>query len=343
MKYMSIIIAISVFFASTVFAAHNIVLVDANGDDIADGVTSPVRTISRAVEIALSLERSEESPCLISIGQGSFTAPAEKWYADLAHVYFCGNGMRNTRIVAEKITIPPTAITGFKDIAIEAVMDIGDQFIPVENVRVMDVKKNTGQLDGIYYNAAGELMSTPSDPEDNNDQKNANAKKGDTDSNTTGDDGGSMPGDIPPVMLSASGIKFSDAIIPDDYTSLSSALSAGATNIYVRRGVHTDSNWNSTYSLTKPVQITGEDRETTALKVEIACDAPIEIDDDLSLVFNNITLILTNAGDQSTCRFIEHHNYNQKIVMRDVTIESYESSSAMPPRCFMAKARLAIH
>jgi len=51
-------------------------------------------------------------------------------------------------------------ITGFKDIYIDSLFDISDNFVPVDNVKVLQLEKTEGQLEGIWYNAVGELQSS---------------------------------------------------------------------------------------------------------------------------------------------------------------------------------------
>ncbi|NLF39209.1 LamG domain-containing protein, partial [bacterium] len=119
-----------------------------------------MRTLSRAMQLASSLEPTEDMPVLIQCGQGSFSAPDADWALNARHVYFRGNGAENSRITASTITLGQDSITGFKDLAIDATLDIGDLYVPVEGVKVLSLDAASGRLVGTYYDAAGRLHTS---------------------------------------------------------------------------------------------------------------------------------------------------------------------------------------
>jgi len=132
---------------------------------------------SVALKLAKLVNPTEEMPVLIKLGQGEFVAPQENWPIDFQWIFFAGNGRENTKIFANKIifvsqpvsitsivsiestksTIP---ITGFKDIYIDSLLVLNNNFLPVNNVKILQLEKTEGQLEGIWYNAIGELQSS---------------------------------------------------------------------------------------------------------------------------------------------------------------------------------------
>ena len=168
-----IITTLAIFIANFSFANTHTIYVDQNGNDYASGTFSePVATVKKAVENAIFLNPTEEIPVLIKLGQGEFYAPEENWTIDFQWIFFAGNGPENTKLIANKIklsNLPKTdlstkntfPITGFKDIYISAYFNINDNFLPVNNVKVLQLEKNNGQLEGIWYNAVGELQTKP--------------------------------------------------------------------------------------------------------------------------------------------------------------------------------------
>lgn len=77
------------------------------------------------------------------------------WHLNLRHIYFAGAGYEFTRIVCDRIIVDPDAITGFRDLQLDAVVELGDSFLPVHNVQVREVEMRDGQLDGLWRDAAG--------------------------------------------------------------------------------------------------------------------------------------------------------------------------------------------
>jgi len=77
------------------------------------------------------------------------------WHLSLRHIYFAGAGPECTRIVCDRIIVDPDTITGFRDLHLDAVVELGDSFLPVHNVQVRDVEMRGGQLDGLWRDAAG--------------------------------------------------------------------------------------------------------------------------------------------------------------------------------------------
>ena len=116
------------------------------------------------MELAEELNPSEELPVLIKLGQGCFEAPETEWEISFKWIYFAGNGSENTRIVADKIEINSEAITSFKDIYIDSVLDIGDNFVQVDNIKVLQLEKKEGKLEGVWQNAIGKLQISESLP-----------------------------------------------------------------------------------------------------------------------------------------------------------------------------------
>ncbi len=150
-------IIITLFLLGTpAFAATHVITVDQNA--VSDS-TETVSTIQQALELAEELNPSEELPVLIKLGQGEFHAPETEWKISSKWIFFAGNGPENTRIVADKIEINPEAITSFKNIYIDSVLDIGDNFLPVGNTKILQLEKKEGQLEGVWQNAVGEIQS----------------------------------------------------------------------------------------------------------------------------------------------------------------------------------------
>ena len=157
MKKNIIKIAVSyLFIISTLsFAETHVITVDQNSDPDS---TETVSTIQEALELAEELNQSEDLPVLIKLGQGEFPAPDTEWEITSKWIYFAGNGPENTRIVADKIEISPEAITSFKDLYIDSALDIGDNFLQVDNIKILQLEKKEGQLEGVWQNAVGELQ-----------------------------------------------------------------------------------------------------------------------------------------------------------------------------------------
>ncbi len=173
------IIFATLFLTIFSFADTHTIYVDQKGTDNSDGTfTKPVATIAKALKLAKIVNPKEEMPVLIKLGQGEFVAPEENWTIDFQWIFFAGNGRENTKIIANKISLIPQTpsetkslpskrdlegcfpITGFKDIYIDSLFDISDNFVPVDNVKILQLEKTEGQLEGIWYNAIGELQST---------------------------------------------------------------------------------------------------------------------------------------------------------------------------------------
>jgi hypothetical protein len=145
----------------------HVIFADANGHDANPGsAAAPVASLDRALALAHALAPSEAMPVLIRLGQGAFPAPTIKslaasdfspghWWLTHQHIYFAGNGPDNTRILAARIIIDPAAITGFKDLMLDATVELGDSFLPVNNVQVREHEATGGQLDGLWRDAAG--------------------------------------------------------------------------------------------------------------------------------------------------------------------------------------------
>jgi len=197
MKHLLALVLACLFTAICIAAEPHVLYVDANGSDTNPGTANaPVATLTEALSLAETLQPTVAMPVLIKLGQGEFSAPETDWSLACTHVYFSGNGINNTKIIADSITINPESVTGFKDISLDAVMDIGDTFLPVQQVRVMSLKKTTGQLDGVWYDAAGRLTVSEYD------------KKSDTQTpfceNGMGQllgEGSSMPGNGPVFVI----------------------------------------------------------------------------------------------------------------------------------------------
>jgi len=197
MKHLLSLILACLFTAVSLTAETHVLYVDANGSDTNPGTASaPVATLTEALSLAETLQPTESMPVLIKLGQGEFSAPETDWSLACTHVYFSGNGINNTKIIANTITIRPDSITGFKDISLDAVMDIGDTFLPVQQVKVMSLKKATGQLDGVWYDAAGRL--TVSEYEKKSDTQTPFGENG---IEQLPEEGSSMPGGGPMFVI----------------------------------------------------------------------------------------------------------------------------------------------
>ena len=198
MKHLLSLILACLFTTVSLKGETHVLYVDVSGADINPGtVNTPVATLKEALSLAEALQPSESIQVLIKLGQGEFSAPESEWTLTCAHVYFSGNGINNTKIIADSIAISPEAVTGFKDISLDAIMDIGDAFLPVQQVKVMSLKKTTGQLDGVWYDAAGRLTVSKSE------DQTATSISHDNDDvdHLPGEGGESMPGDGPQFVI----------------------------------------------------------------------------------------------------------------------------------------------
>ena len=136
----------------------HVIRADVNGSDAAGtgAADAPVATIARALQIASALQPSEQLPVLIRLGQGEFIAPSASWQVDLAHIHFAGNGIDNTFIVADRVQIMSNAISSFRDLTLQAALNIGDEFLPVHQVKIMALQKGRGDVLGAWCDAAGQ-------------------------------------------------------------------------------------------------------------------------------------------------------------------------------------------
>ncbi|MCX7847702.1 MAG: hypothetical protein N2595_06720, partial [bacterium] len=119
-------------------------------------------SLAAAITRAQALHPSEDRPVLIQLAPGVYQAHDLQsgkhksiWRLDLRHIYFAGAGYEFTRIVCGRIIVDPDAVTGFRDVQLDAVVELGDSFLPVHNVQVREVEMRDGQLDGLWRDAAG--------------------------------------------------------------------------------------------------------------------------------------------------------------------------------------------
>ena len=156
-----LLILVFIFLISHIVSANtHTIYVDIKGNDNEKGsFTEPVETVSKAVEIAKSFVPTAENPALIQIGIGEFNCP-EIWIINNSHIYYAGRGAELTKLISYQISIAPEIRTGFKDICLLATLDIGDNYLPISNSKILNLEKNSGEIIGTWFDFSGKEHSS---------------------------------------------------------------------------------------------------------------------------------------------------------------------------------------